>query len=65
MNLNFDKVTIEVSVSDLHKIETLIDLAIERSIQDGGRFEPHLNEEISNLMGLYHRIIPDVMKQTF
>ena len=62
MELDFDKVTVEITVTDVIRIENLIDAAIQDEIERGNASEPHLNPRIADLMSLYHRVIPDALK---
>lgn len=60
--MDFDTTTIQIRVSDLMRIERLIDEAIDASIQRGNSRMPHLNPEIEELMKMYHRVIPKALK---
>ena len=62
MTIDFDKVTVEITVTDVIRIENLIDAAIQDEIERGNPSEPHLNPVIADLMALYHRVVPEALK---
>lgn len=63
--MDFENTTIQIRVSDLMRIERLIDEAIQASIDRGDAAEPHNNPLIMELMKMYHRVMPDEMKDGF
>jgi hypothetical protein len=63
--MEFETVTIKIRLSDLMRIERLIDEEIDASLRRGNRPEPHLNPEVDELMKMYHRVIPNGMKPDF
>lgn len=62
---DFENVTIQIRVSDLMRIERLIDEAIQASVERGEPLAPHDNPLIMELMKMYHRVMPDEMKDGF
>jgi hypothetical protein len=62
MEFDYENVKISMKISDLMKIEALIDSAIQVIIEEKGYVGPHNNQEIADLMALYHRVIPEALK---